>query len=653
MKNISVIVYDLTIEYNISVLSGVVDYFKDKEDVRLFISTVNVPNAKTAETDYQYWTAVKILQSKSIDGVIVIANSFSQYIGSKEFAKELEFLSPKVIGSVGMPLNVVNNKYTFVSCEEPYRQLITHLVEKHGRKKIAFMSAGLIESHESDERVAAYKKILKELNLEFHEDWIFKGDFTPGSAMNYFWEHFKKKEDIFFDTLLCANDYMAGVSVQLLNNLGLKVPDDVIVAGFDNSDICLAFAPTLTTISQQVPVTGAKAAEAVYRTLHGDEIPVKTEVFATPVLRQSCGCLETSEKEFGSYTIDGEYVPREQFLFMNLLDRGMNDMANIYKLLNLTDTSTSVNVFFESLKKIAPFIHLPVIAICLYKNESLVMPGESFIMPRKAKLILHIDDERKIYNNYFEDNGGIEFSPYKELLPDNLSEFSSGNFFLLPIFIQNINYGYVVCKCTSQKHPYISIVLKIICSAFVHAYEVTRKEAQKNQLAEENRELNIESKTDELTKVLNRRGFYEIGQQMINFALETDRGGAVFFCDLDGLKTINDTYGHKIGDLAIQTEAQVLKVAFRDSDLVGRLSGDEFGVVAPGIPIAKIDDLRKRLVILNEEYSKKNNLPFTLSISIGPMQFTKENYDIQKLLVEADKNLYEEKKIKHAARAKQ
>ena len=64
------------------------------------------------------------------------------------------------------------------------------------------------------------------------------------------------------------------------------------------------------------------------------------------------------------------------------------------------------------------------------------------------------------------------------------------------------------------------------------------------------------------------------------------------FFDLDGLKTINDTYGHKIGDLAIKVEAQVLKAAFRESDVVGRISGDEFGVVAPGNKKKKVSALR-------------------------------------------------------------
>ena len=112
----------------------------------------------------------------------------------------------------------------------------------------------------------------------------------------------------------------------------------------------------------------------------------------------------------------------------------------------------------------------------------------------------------------------------------------------------------------------------------------------------------------------------------------------------------NDTWGHEIGDLAIKTEAKVLRAAFRDSDLIGRLSGDEFGVVAPGCPMRIVETIRARLKDLNKEFSEEAGLPFTLSISIGPIEYNSEHNDLNALLKEADKNLYEEKKIKHAQR---
>ena len=180
--------------------------------------------------------------------------------------------------------------------------------------------------------------------------------------------------------------------------------------------------------------------------------------------------------------------------------------------------------------------------------------------------------------------------------------------------------------------------------------KIEENNKQISSLLQENEMLNLKSKTDELTGILNRRGFYEYGEKITSLSASMGKSGGILFFDLDGLKTINDTYGHKLGDLAIKLESYVIKTAFRDSDVVGRLSGDEFGVVAPGFPSRKVDDLRRRLKELNEMVSKENDLPFTLSISVGCVDFTPQNFDFHALLKQADEKLYEEKRIKHAQR---
>ena len=117
---------------------------------------------------------------------------------------------------------------------------------------------------------------------------------------------------------------------------------------------------------------------------------------------------------------------------------------------------------------------------------------------------------------------------------------------------------------------------------------------------------------------------------------------------MDNLKIINDTYGHDFGDLALKTQAQVFKAAFRQSDIFGRLSGDEFAVIANGMTLDNLDLVRNKINSLNAQYSKENKLPFTISISLGFVPFTSENSDLTKLLKQADQKLYEEKRIKHA-----
>ena len=111
---------------------------------------------------------------------------------------------------------------------------------------------------------------------------------------------------------------------------------------------------------------------------------------------------------------------------------------------------------------------------------------------------------------------------------------------------------------------------------------------------------------------------------------------------------INDKYGHEYGDKALQGVAEVLKDTFRKMDIVGRLSGDEFGVIASGMEIVFLDKLREKVDSLCAEYSKNKKFPFVLSISLGAARFNSQNKDLNELLMLADQDLYEQKKIHHA-----
>ena len=163
-----------------------------------------------------------------------------------------------------------------------------------------------------------------------------------------------------------------------------------------------------------------------------------------------------------------------------------------------------------------------------------------------------------------------------------------------------------------------------------------------------NQELNFQNSIDELTQVLNRRGFMDKAEKVLKKARKEGNSGIVFFADMDGLKKINDTWGHKIGDIAIQAEAKILTEAFRETDIVGRLSGDEFAIVSTGLTANHVGEIRKRIEQLNKTHSKKHVLPLTLSISIGYAEFTPEICNLEDLLSKADQMLYKEKEAKHS-----
>lgn len=153
--------------------------------------------------------------------------------------------------------------------------------------------------------------------------------------------------------------------------------------------------------------------------------------------------------------------------------------------------------------------------------------------------------------------------------------------------------------------------------------------------------------TDELTRLLNRRGFMMMARKQLKIA---DRGqGNLFllFADVDNLKWINDTYGHDIGDQALIKVAEILS-SFRSSDIIARLGGDEFAILVSGVTVSGGEkQLASRFNSLLEEENKKNELGFKLGLSFGVIGYDPENpCEIDELIAEADRRMYLSKKDK-------
>jgi diguanylate cyclase (GGDEF)-like protein len=157
------------------------------------------------------------------------------------------------------------------------------------------------------------------------------------------------------------------------------------------------------------------------------------------------------------------------------------------------------------------------------------------------------------------------------------------------------------------------------------------------------RELRNLALTDDLTCLYNRRGFFAAATQQLKLALRKGTGMLLLFCDVDNLKEINDTYGHREGDLALVRTADALEAAFRDSDILARLGGDEFAVLALEASAEDQAMLLHRL----EKILKKSNVNETryeLSLSIGAARFDPQNaLSLGELMEHADRDMYEQK----------
>ncbi len=176
---------------------------------------------------------------------------------------------------------------------------------------------------------------------------------------------------------------------------------------------------------------------------------------------------------------------------------------------------------------------------------------------------------------------------------------------------------------------------------------VMRDITDRREMVETIRTLTV---TDELTGLLNRRGFTTIAERQILTSLRTRNRLWLLFADVDGLKDINDRLGHEAGDRALREIARLLrKGSFRAADLVARLAGDEFAILGTEISRTDGDQVLKRV---DEALRRANEAPgrdFTLSLSAGVAIFDPDQpQTLDELLDEADRRMYE---AKHSQRA--
>jgi two-component system, cell cycle response regulator len=168
--------------------------------------------------------------------------------------------------------------------------------------------------------------------------------------------------------------------------------------------------------------------------------------------------------------------------------------------------------------------------------------------------------------------------------------------------------------------------------------------AERERLQAELRELSLR---DELTGLHNRRGFMTLAEQHRRLALRTRQEFVLLYLDMDGLKYINDTFGHAQGDQALQAVALSLEKTFRESDILARHGGDEFIILLTEVNLTSANPMIARLMENLRQANSAMANRYTLSLSIGLAQFNPNNQaTISELVEQADAAMYAQKNDK-------
>ncbi len=183
-----------------------------------------------------------------------------------------------------------------------------------------------------------------------------------------------------------------------------------------------------------------------------------------------------------------------------------------------------------------------------------------------------------------------------------------------------------------------------VCGAVEVGRDITEGRAARSELQQQ-------SENDALTGVYNRRGFIQAARTAYDVAHQSGRQPAVFFIDLNGMKHINDSLGHREGDRLLMDVAWILRGCFRTSDVLGRFGGDEFVVLAPDAG-DHADMIRERLRASVEQFNAGRERSYRISMSVGmSIADPGQPVGLDELVDRADKRMYEDKSLRAARRA--
>ncbi|MDD5950037.1 MAG: GGDEF domain-containing protein [Lachnospiraceae bacterium] len=218
----------------------------------------------------------------------------------------------------------------------------------------------------------------------------------------------------------------------------------------------------------------------------------------------------------------------------------------------------------------------------------------------------------------------------------------------LPLYFNEMLYGMILCDMTEMLfengdflNDHLSSAVKIIATLRTNERIQQQLEESLVTLKENNIELDNLSKSDALTGIRNRRGFYDAAQKMVEKNKVEGRDTLVAYVDMNNLKIINDRYGHEEGDFSLKLIGDVLVEAMGESGIVGRIGGDEFACVRTFDSLQKKSEVVKDIAVRFTNYNIASEKPYNVTVSTGAyiLEGTSE-MDLEEALSLADEELY-------------
>lgn len=524
---------------------------------------------------------------------------------------------------------------------KPVKDLVLHLGNVHHLKNICYLGS-TVQAASNAMRRQVFMDGMDALSLPY-EGRIFSCSFAEtdiSQTLDRILELTPAPEAI-----VCYNDKIALCVISLLKERGYHIPEQIAITGCDTLEFGQMTAPLLTSVTFPIDQVGATAVEQIFQlsrqtparyenqpddnTKNDTPLPVTT-VYAAPSYKTSCGCPCSQNVFSYSYAkkLDQRIADLEENLILN-----MHMSANLQDVEDIDSGMDVLAGFVQSLEGCREFY------LCLYEDwdrvsghiRELTLTDENDIDSDTVLLKLAVRDGKRLPECTFTK---------RNTLPDYLYDKGAYSYIYAPLFFGEKSFGYIAL---SFDHDRIGYSFSFI-SWLLNVNNMLKSLCDKKNLGLLVGRLEDIYAKDELTGLLNRQGFKLLAAPVFEQAIADRQPVAAFMFDLDGLKQINDAFGHGEGNFAIQVLAHALESSAGETDICSRSGGDQFQILAPDCNASKAAWLIENVHKYLDNYNKLHTKEYAIQTSCGfCVQIPRSPCELVEMFETADKRMYEDK----------
>lgn len=502
-----------------------------------------------------------------------------------------------------------------------------------------WFAMGPPDNFENQTREQGLRDYCNENALPCGEDRFFAESFMSECGAHAFEMLFKKHGGVLPQAIICANDYIALGVCHAAEMAGFLIPRDLMVTGFDNDDVS-SLSPSITTVDQASWSMGDYCADALQRIWRGETLAPKIITPTELVLRESTG-QESSQsdarKKIREY-IDHSSRAMDYSYCLSMLQ---------YQLPGCKSIEEMGNALVQCLSRLKCKGVSLVLDSALLDDRGIVrQPGQSFITADVLPAEGYSDRMELVYSwNVRTGNQSSQKSVGQRLSVPEETDIPD-NYLFSPIHFMEHAVGYLIIKDAINL-----IRIKGVSSIVSTLTMALRSYFYENNLAYMNHLLSGISRKDELTGLYNRLGYHDLAYPLYRSLCAEGNSMGILFLDLDRLKTINDTCGHAMGDLAIRSVSNAILQAVPENALAVRYGGDEFLILLPN---ATASSIREHIQAVRSTLTREAGAlgtPDALDVSAGfVISSPGDQKSLDQYVQEADELMYREKKAKKKQR---